>query len=256
MKRKFAEAMNELQESYIAEAMEPGKRHSRVLRIVALAACLAVMVTVGFGIWNFQSAQQPEVVLPPTRLGQYQTESELARSYTVQEGAQEATVIAWVRIGNWLGEDFSDGTLFGRTFFDLEVVKVFKGNPADNIVVVQQGSSVGTMRQYPLFTYGEEMILFLRESSNAPHENCYWIIGAYSTVLDVARDNDGNAYVIDGFYFLKKSMGDTMISNVENAEKRSQIFGNVEKMDPLANVDSYTQEWIILEIEDFESLLN
>ncbi len=74
MKRKFAEAMNALQEDYIAEAMEPGKRHSFGLRIVAMAACLAVMVAAGFGLFSHLQPQEPPALEQPPVAGSTQSQ--------------------------------------------------------------------------------------------------------------------------------------------------------------------------------------
>ncbi len=138
MKRRFAEAMNELQDYYVAEAMDPRKRHSMVLRLIAIVACLIAMLVAGLGI--YQNTTPPEtqpsttqsIVLPPTRLGKVQGSSSLMKLYTAEEAFQAADAVAWVRIGNWLGEDVDLG--FGRTYFEVELVRGYKGDVPEKML--------------------------------------------------------------------------------------------------------------------------
>ncbi len=254
MKRKFAEAMDELQEYYIMESVAPGRRHSTVLRLIALAACLAVMAAVGFGLVNFNKSQEPEVILAPNRVGESQVSSPLERLHTIHSGFLEAQTVAWIRVGNWLGEDHTLG-LTGSTWFELEVLHSFKGELPEKIVVKQAGCSLSTEKGFPLFIHGEEMILFLAELPDDAYENSYWIIGDYSTVLDVGRDAEGNSYVVDNMALLLSRSAEAADVWVQDAAVRKAVFESLREMDPLWMTEGVLPDWVVLKIEDFAELM-
>ncbi len=268
MKERFSEAMNEIKEEYLEEAMAPGKRQP-VYRWIALAASLALVVSLGVafsmrsGDPGTEASSDPQlysklemsVVLPPNRLGEAQSSGAIATEYTVQSAYEKAAAVAWVRIGNWIGEDIEELSV-GTTYFEAEVLEAFKGDLPDKILIKQDGSSLRTIMNYPLFTYGEEMLLFLAASTEGSYiENCYWILGGHTTALDVAEDKNGDAYVVDTCYFLKKSMENTPVTNVQDQEERREIFACLENRDPLLDGADHPDDWVVLKLEDFRKLL-
>ncbi|MBQ7324140.1 MAG: hypothetical protein IJW98_00185 [Clostridia bacterium] len=96
-------------------------------------------------------------VRPPTRSANTQLPSAYYDSkYSLLQLWEMADAVAWVSIGNWLSE-----TEHG-SYYDAVVVKCFKGSLPASIVIEQMGSSYTTYVNYPLFTYGNEFLIFLQ----------------------------------------------------------------------------------------------
>ncbi len=209
MNKKIMEAMEYMEQKYIDEAVEPKRvSHQPLVRWGAIAACLVLVVGLCVGmLGGVPGGQQEEVVLPPTRYGAGQASASLPKHYTIDEAFDEAEVVAWVRVGDWLGEEYKP---IDRTFFEAEVVECYKGEIPDEFVLRQMASSLYTYANYPIFTSGNEFLLFLQKSPLEAdmnlYENCYLIIGMYSTVLDIAKGDDGSVYVSDSFGMLGESI--------------------------------------------------
>ncbi len=206
MKRKIMEGMEFMDQKYIDEAVAPRAKvlsYKPLLRWGAAAACLVLVLSLCIG----SLAPAKETVLPPARYGAGYMEASLARSYTIEEAFSDADAIAWIRVGSWLGE--RDHPL-ACTFFDAEVIQCYKGEIPENFVLKQLGSSAYTFRGYPLFTAGNEMLLFLKnadlEIDNEEYDNCFIIMGTFSTVMDISKDQKGDIYVSDRFGMLGKSV--------------------------------------------------
>lgn len=137
--------------------------------------------------------EQDTAVLPPSRVGGSQMQATLVKKYTFESAFSDADVVARVEVGNWLGEDTDNFA----TYFGAKVLQCFKGSPTETITLSQDGSSAGTLKGYPLFTNGNEMLVFLKEATETTYGSLYWIIGAYTTLLDVSYDESGNRYYID-----------------------------------------------------------
>lgn len=141
--------------------------------------------------------------MPPNRFGS--ASRSIARTYTFEEAVKSADAVVHARVGNWLGDNDDDMT----TSFAAEAVAVYKGDIPEDFVLIQDGKGVSESKKaavqgYPLFTYGNELFLFLRKvepelySFDYP-ENSYFICGVHNTVYYVARDLDGNAYATPSF---------------------------------------------------------
>ncbi len=225
MKRKFAEAMNALQEDYIAEAMEPGKRHSYGLRIVAMAACLALMVAAGFGLFSHLQPQEPELRLPPVR-DAGGSHVMLSEKYTPQRAFEKSDAVALVRVGTWLREDSENG----YTFYEAEILELYKGELPEKIILKQDGDSTDTIEGYPLFICGNELLVYMRESTTGLYvENCYWITGSFSTVFTVMRNDKGTAYVEDKMDFWSDAVQNDAVR--ADLEVREEIWENYLAVD-------------------------
>ncbi len=209
MNKKIMEAMEYMDEKYIGEALDARKKASSrktLMRWGTIAACLVLVVGLCVGmLGGLPGGQQEKVVLPPTRYGAGQGNAMLARTYTIEQAVAEADAVAWVRVGNWIGERPDDGT-----FFEAEVIRSFRGDMPEDFTLKQLGSSLYTLTGYPLFTSGNELLLFLNKADlaidNEEYENCYIIMGAYSTVMDVTTDENGDAYVSDRYGMLGKTI--------------------------------------------------
>ncbi len=191
---KLIDLIGEAKDSYIRDAdthQKPG-----YYRWVAIAACLVLVVGLCVGMVGVtHGGQQEEVVLPPVR---YNDAGLFASTYgfSIEEALELADAVAWVRIGNWLGEA---NDKINRSFFAVEVVQCFKGEISNEFVLCQLGSSAGTFMHFPLPTHGNEFLLFLVKTpdwmSTDAYEITYHNIGMYETWMDVVKDEAGNAYV-------------------------------------------------------------
>lgn len=186
------------------------------------------------------NTQNEEGVLPPTRLGnETEISALLARRYTFEEAYQEADVVAHVKVGNWLGEEEEKRA----TYFDATIVEQYKGNAIDEIVLFQDGTSKGTLKGYPLFTYGNEMLVFLKEAVETEYEDAYWIIGAYTTMLDVVYDEGGNLYYMDRYGTLGETIEASM-NSAGDAELRSRLYEKASEKDEMVTVIGYQYKHI------------
>lgn len=95
--------------------------------------------------------------------------------------------MALVRVGDWLGEQ--DGG-FPITFYKAAVVKSYKGDLPREFTLMQNGGSAGTYEDYPLYTCGNELLVFLRKA-DADYPDAYQSVGSFSTVLYAADAVDG-----------------------------------------------------------------
>lgn len=132
---------------------------------------------------------------PPVRIGEAIGEASLLRSYSAAEAFQEADAVALVRVGDWLGEQ--DGG-FPITFYKAAVVKSYKGDLPREFTLMQNGGSAGTYEDYPLYTCGNELLVFLRKA-DADYPDAYQSVGSFSTVLYAADAVDGSRYFVDRF---------------------------------------------------------
>lgn len=96
------------------------------------------------------------VIRPPTRSANKQYS---ARRCTLSliELWEAADAVAWVSIGNWLSE-----TEHG-SYYDATVRECYKGDLPASIVLEQAGASTKTYTDFPLFTYGNEFLIFLHK---------------------------------------------------------------------------------------------
>ncbi|MCL1806143.1 MAG: hypothetical protein FWG31_00400 [Oscillospiraceae bacterium] len=135
----------------------------------------------------------------PVRVGtQGITESSLHRFYDLEDAILHSDLVADITIASWLGEN---SYFLGQTYFNVKVNNVLKGAALEEFILVQEGNSKSTVRNYPLFQKGDRLLLFLNEYDGTTDEHTdfdtvYWIIGAYSTVMDI-QSVDGTLYAID-----------------------------------------------------------
>lgn len=235
--KRLSESMNEIGDDLIVDAMEfrVAKKRNVWLRVVASAAALALVVaaswvvgkqlTYGPGIGPGTTGNQLSVVLPPARYGEGSVQATFERTYTFETAFAEADVVARVQVGNWLGED----TSIMSTYYETATLECFKGDIPDTFTLIQDGSSKGTLKRYPLFTYGNEMLLFMKEASGVDYESAYWIIGAFTTMLDVSYDDEGNRFYADRYGIL----GDTMVAASDDLVADGEIYTNAVGKDPI-----------------------
>ncbi len=182
-------------------------------------------------------AANDSVVLPPSRTGKNICSASLEKRYTFETAFAEADAVARVKVGNWLYEDNE----IKSTYFDATVLQCFKGDMPETFVLKQDGSSELTMEGYPLFTYGEELLLFLNDGSDADNKALYWIIGAFTTVMDVYYDAEGARYYTDSRGILGETM-DISTNYAQTNNIASEIYAAAASTNPL--IIDVANEWI------------
>ncbi len=138
----------------------------------------------------FGCEKEPEeIVLPPKRVStdEIMVVRATDTAYSFEDAFSYADTVAHVRIKNWLREDTEEQ----YTYYEAEIVELFKGDEKEEITVRQTGSSVCTLNGFPLFTYGNEMLMFLKEQDGA-----YTVYGYATKLFDAVRAEDGETYYI------------------------------------------------------------
>lgn len=187
-----------------------------------------------------------DAVLPPVRMTEKTSVADPAQLYTFASGYEASDVVATVRIGDWLGErEFP----YCETFFRAEVLKTYKGDVPGEIVLRQDGSADATVKQYPLFTAGNELLLFLKQGTEADFgydEAGYWILGSFTTTFDVLEDG-GVRYIADRYGIAKCAEG---VRNYAAEETLSaDLFASAVASDPIVSEAGYTFRNIYAETE-------
>ena len=160
-----------------------------------LFSLVIVFILLFFAVGCSQLGKE-ESVRPPVRIAPGAMLMQLQERYTVASAFEQADAVVRVKIGSWLGEN----TEAHKTYFETSVLECFKGNIPTKFTLMQDGCSTVTQEGYPLFTAGNELLLFLYEATNfQDYESAYWIAGAFTTIMDVAYDADGNRYYADRY---------------------------------------------------------
>lgn len=170
------------------------------------------------------------IVLPPVRISEHTVNALLAREYNFESAFSTADVVARIKVGNWLSEDKE----IGSSFYEATVLQCFKGDIPETFILKQSGCSDNVWEGYPLFTYGNELLLFLGKGNpdgSTVYEKSYWIRGSFSTVLDVSYDADGNRYFADRYGLLGRTI-DVSSNYALQKEISSQVYSYTVKSDP------------------------
>ncbi len=205
-----------------SEKMQEKQKRERaaLLRWGSLAVCLVLIVSLSFGLLGGKPAEpQKQIVLPPCREGTSKANASLLRGYTFEEAVDESVAVAWIRIGNWLSEDLEAHPM-GVTFFEAEVIECYKGDLPESIEIFQFGSSKATMQGFELFTYGDELLVFLNQAGGEePYGERYYLTGNYATLMNIVKDTDGVAYASASF----TPLVDTLPVNMNNSARNTQL---------------------------------
>lgn len=138
-------------------------------------------------------AEKEAIVLPPARNVPYPGLVDYA-DVNFEAVYAQAEAIARIKVGNWLGEDTGDNN---HTFFEAAVLECYTGSMPETFTLIQTGSSHGKDGR-PIFTYGNEMLLFLVKApaEYTSYEDAYYNEGSFFSVFDVSYDNDGERYFV------------------------------------------------------------
>ena len=169
-------------------------------RAAIILFCLLLLCCTGCG------AARETVVTPPSRVGTEREEADKIElpGYSMEDAYRASTAVAHVKVGNWLGsaEDNED---LHFTYYEVTTVKAFKGNLPEKFVLVQYGDTKVTWIDYPLYTSGDELLVFLTpyeffdEPESISRGNTYRLLNDFASVLNVAFDKTGNVYYIDSY---------------------------------------------------------
>lgn len=212
------------------------------LRVGAIAACFFLIVSAVIFVPTLRETDDTTAVLPPTRLGSSTVKATLITKYTLESAVSEADVVARIVVGDWIAEN----TEIGSTYYEATVLQCFKGNIPTAFTLIQDGCSTGTLKGYPLFTSGNEMLVFLKKAVGVDYNSPYWIIGSFSTIMDVSYDNAGNRYYVDR----RGMLGETVDVDV-NYSKQPSIFAEVyarfAEADPIVQELHYSYPYVFAE---------
>ena len=201
------------------------------------ALLLSALVLSQFGCG---SSKESAIVFPPTRVGSSLIlSSSPVKVYTFDDAMEEAEAVARITVGSWLGETV-DGS--NHSYYEATVLQCFKGDLPEKFTLIQIGSSARTRKNYPLFTAGNELLVFLIKASPYPAApkiadltSPYYIVGSFMTFMDVAYDSDGHRYYADRYGYLGGSIPPRTILNYNNhISIGPQIRDDLAKKDPLA----------------------
>lgn len=207
------------------------------------------VLLVVLGLVLLSSGCSSNVKYPPVRHTEIPVENHPNETYTLTEAVSASDLVAHVKVGNWLAEEDV------ATYYDASVVTTLKGKEIKNIILYQDGSSKGTFKGYPLFTYGNEMVLFLKELTGTNYNDAYWIIGAYTTIYDVVKDSDsGESYLIDRSHIMSESV--VGLKNYASDEKLCKSLGKKLTKDDEVWSDTYHPVKYIFSLSEFSAFLS
>ena len=193
--------------------------------LCTMMSLVLLMLTAGCAAPSNEAA-----VLPPTRFGHSESHASFGKRYTFETAVAEADVIARVEVGNWIAEDFD----LDKTYYEAAVLECFKGDIPETFTLLQDGCSKWTMGGYPLFTDGNELVVFLKEAVGLDYSSPYWIIGAYDTVFYVSYDESGNRYYADRRGVLGKTM-EIPTNYTNNREVFNEDYARAVADDPIVS---------------------
>ncbi len=196
---RFDKIIGELGDEVIASEFKNTTRRRRFVRGIAAAAALLLIFGAAFGVVKAAGAGNTPVVpkdavLPPARIGtEGNIHSVIRGPLTIGSAKEESIAVCVLTIGDWIGEDDDE------TFFDAKVEKVICGELPEHIALCQHGNSKWTSKGFPLLTYGDRLLAFLRDVTwnDEQPDNCYTFTGLMFTHFFIEKANDGREYAID-----------------------------------------------------------
>ena len=179
---------------------------------------------------------------PPVRIGEATGNASFNRSYSLTEAFEEADVVALVQVGNWLGEK-TEG--FPYTYYEADALECYKGDIPAHFTLMQSGASTSTYEDYPLYTYGNQLLLFLDQTQTdwgeayIQYPGAYVNVCAFITMMYAANADDGSRYFVDRFGLMSMREQETGDSALEQPLSRmpedtvKELRADLEKTDAL-----------------------
>lgn len=201
-------SFGEIDESLVERSDRAASRsRSRraIKMIAAAAAALLIIAGAAFGIANAagssNNGERPgtvvpkEVVLPPAQVGTEGFLHSKVRAYSLTTALENSKAACIITVGSWLSEDHESSS----TYFEAEVNEVISGSVPEHIVLCQFGDSEWTLSGSPLFTYGDKLLVFLKDVNwgSMQYENCYAPAGVDHSFFYIAETPDGGRYAVN-----------------------------------------------------------
>ncbi len=197
-----------------------------------------------------------KIILPPVRVGKTQAKALLLPVDDLDKLLQDTDAVAYVRIGNWLGEDLDSYV----TAFRVEAIHVLRGTLPKHFALLQDGCSEVTEMGLPLYTHGMEMLIFLtnhdpwiekyRKLANG--EELYTSSGGVQTVMHSIGDGKGE-YVYTHWELFANSLGIDDVA-VETLKREGYYDGLAKKMgmdDPsLTEIEIEERTPLVFRVQD------
>jgi len=191
-----------------------------------------------------------DAVLPPSRIGtEGSISSSLEQHYTFETAYSASDLVAHIKVGNWLGEDDE----ICITYYEATVIDNYTDGKSEKIILLQDGTSKRTLKAYPLFTSGNELLVFLKCAEGTEYENAYWIIGSFTTILDVVSSDSGEMYYVDRYGMLGETM--SLPNYASQSSLSSELYANAVKLDSIIADMQYSFPYIFSK-SDVELLIN
>lgn len=213
--------------------------------------CLLLTAAFLLMLGGCSNSEEKNAVLPPCRIGEGTSKASFGKEYTFETAFADADAVARIKVGDWLAEDEE----IMSSYYEATVLQCFKGDMPGTFTLLQDGYSGSTLKGYPLFTFGEEMLVFLNrcvDGTEMKYNSPYWIMGAFTTLLDVAYDDDGNRYYVDPIgAFGERTAISKNYSN--DTEIHKSVFSWICSADPLmAKAEGYRLPYIFSESDVLE----
>lgn len=226
------------------------------LLVLLLTACICLLAFSGCSDRNAvpqdELSSKENIVLPPARIGiSGETEGRLARSYTFSEAYEASGVVAIIEIGNWICESEEHFC----TFFEASPISVYKGELPQSFVISQLGYSEYTVSHYPLFSYGEKLLVFLsaytEKLDDLEVDDFVFLIGDYSTVAYIAEDGSGNTYLMDWLGVVGNSVpgAKNFVGDPDIYKELKRSFGSSSDIIGVGNSREFQS---VILLDDFE----
>ena len=213
-----------------------------LMTVLAVPACSSPTKDTPKGVYenylnmSLKEAIESEPVYPPEPEGDVSELSvSLAGPCTPDGDFEKATALAAVRIESWMGE-YDNENGFG-TFYAATVLKTYKGDLPEHIIVKQAGTSQKRIKHQLRFMPGNEYLLFLNDGT-FQIDDMYWIESGYVSVIDLVRDGNGDTYyspIFDNFaldFHIENRNGD--------AELCSRLLADLVRKDPRREKRNFT----------------
>ena len=211
--------------------------------LCAVFAIVMLMISIS-GCASAPEETDP-VVLPPTRIGASGYKATMVKDYPFESAMSEADVVARVEVGNWLAEDNENI----KSYYEAKVLQCFKGTIPENFTLLQNACSAVTTKRYPMFTSGNELLVFLKKSTRCnTYESPYYIVGSFTTILDVSYDENGNRYYADRYGILGRSI-DITSNYAHDVDVSAEVVATAATKDPIVSEIGFTYPYIFSEAD-------
>ena len=245
----FAKLIGNIDDKYVESACDK-KRRTHIIRYAAAAAAILLVLGAVFAAVKLLPANAPrqdaavpkEAVLPPARIGTYKDIPWChLHTWPIDKSFDEAEAVCLIKIGDWLGDN---GT---GTYFEATVEKLYKGDLPEKIVLYQVASEKMTFELYPVFTYGNELLVFIekwdKNVDDIDIDDYYVSICEDLTVLYAATAKNGEKYVIDETAFMSMLTEEEDIVHIKNYGYNKDLVR--ELCEDIAKCDKVIAEQIL-----------